>query len=268
MTEDPNIEWKNKNSGFETKERLTRRINEEEAEVYHFRKKGVVHRQEGIAPEKKPLPLNKIRKKIRNSYAEDEEEDEEYQLIPQNLFQEDFMQNPEDRPKRPERQQQETLEKMHLQKNAGRLQAVETAEKISQSTGIGKIDSKIANRAMMSFAPDEEILRQNVEKGIVKKLRPKERHYLKEKEIPSFFRGVKRIEAIGGKAALKEMKVSEIINAGQKKTKDERIALMLLEKTGRKKTKRTKRQKAKSTSAQKEFNKIIRKDAMLKGLDR
>ena len=92
---------------------------------------------------------------------------------------------------------------------------------------------------------DEEILRQNVEKGIVKKLRPKERHYLKEKEIPSFFRGVKRIEAIGGKAALKEMKVSEIIKAGQKKTKDERIALMLLEKTGRKKTKRTQKKKKK-----------------------
>ena len=65
-----------------------------------------------------------------------------------------------------------------------------------------------------------------------------------------------------------EMNAKEIIDAGKTKNRDSKICKIILKKTGRKLSRKKISDKKKLAKAQKEFNKIVSKNALLRSLEK
>ena len=70
----PNIEWKKK-QGFETSEKISRKTDIKKAVEYKAKKKNNFNKSALIPPSELPKGLKRIRKKIKEAYEEDEDED-------------------------------------------------------------------------------------------------------------------------------------------------------------------------------------------------
>lgn len=267
-SKNPNIEWKK--SGFESSEKATRRINEQKAAQYDAFKRNGASKVTTVTPADLPKGLNKIRKKIRDIYDDEEEEDEnDFQPSPNLITANNSLLNALSEEEKQDLSSRETLEQMQMQQAAGRLEALITADKLAKSAGLKGLQKKTAAQAMTDVRMPETILKSVVQKDIAKRLKIS-KGALPQKDIGKFFRGIKRIEAIGGsKQAVRGMSVKNVIQAGdEKKTNDSKIAKMILAKTGRGKIKPLKLKEKSSSKAQKEFNKIMMKKTALKAMEK
>lgn len=264
----PNIEW-NKNMPL-PKQRPSRRIDAQLSdEKQPFAVEGA------FRPAANKTNPNLVRKKIKDVYDDDDDEDENayFQVIPTINFEEELVINPkeEEKTEQSKAKREAFIQKgISLEKSAGKLNAVNTANLLAKETGLKKVNARTEADTMNSVSDNpQELVQKAVNKDLVTqtKLKPRSNHKLQPNQLKDFFAGVKRIEIVGGsKAAVKGLKLEEVVEAGKKQTEDKHIAKVILQKTGRKVDKK-KLAKVKSTqSAQKEFNKLATKASNLKDI--
>ena len=251
--DDPNIQWKN--AGVGCREKNSRRIDERQAgRIAAFKKDGST-----LTPADLPPEINQSRHKICNLDEEEDDTstDKELANAPASnkiYFNEDEIIE----------QERISSQKSHmcLQDKALKAAVVNTVQKFNGIAGLKSVSRESAAKAELDTDAPQEILKKLVIRNVVKPLKLKPLQRLKSKDIALLLRGIRRVEAIGGKDALCGMPLKHALEAGNPKTNDKKIARLILQKTGRK----AKKKKLKKTSlkAQKEFNQIMLKQTALK----
>lgn len=229
-TSNPNIEWKK--SGIGTSEKMSLKINAKEAIAYDAKKKNNLNQAKPLTPADLPNGLRKIRKKINKSLLDEDDEDEnESAIIPAGpmLDQEIYLMNALSDDEKKLLKQQETLQNIKMQQNAGKMEAMATASKFAQLNGMQGLKKEAINRTMQDAVPvtGEAALKNVVKEDLAKDLKIKGTN-LPDGKFIQFLRGIKNIQAIGGLEAMKGLRIDEVVRAG-----DQNAAKLLLEKTGR-----------------------------------
>ena len=277
----PNIEWK-KNSS-DPSERLSLRINHKEAAVYSATKKNSLKTPLSPTVENLPKGLKKIRKKIRvidtRSEYEDEE-DEDFQYIPdglEQLNQANSLMNALSEEEKRLLQQQENLHHMEMQRTAGKMEALSAAADMARQAGFSDDGRKAAAKNLQTNMPLENIeefvvrdILNNKKKGSGKKI-PKGK-------VIQTLRGVKRVKEAGGNKALQGLSLDMLMKVGEKDLSDEELAKIaarennalakkILEKSGQN-IKSRRRKKVKLSDKSKEKKGILlRRNLSLKNLN-
>lgn len=231
----PNIEWK-KNKGFGTAEKLTRKINVKKALEFEATEKKAVSQTLTPRPSELPKGLKKIRKKIKDVYDEDEDEDF-YDGIPHdpNSSLLDALYEDEKRML----QQKEVINNQKMQQTAGRMEAVAVADNLAKAAGLSGLSKKIAGKNLADVTLIDNSLEKVLSEEVALKTKSSARK-LSKGETVTMLRGISRIRKMALAAdesqlkALEKMKVDDLINAGEKSTDDYTVAELVLKKSGRK----------------------------------
>lgn len=230
-----NIEWK-KNKGFGATEKLTRKIDTKKALAFEATEKKAINTTFSAKPAELPKGLKKIRKKIKEVYDEEEDEDF-YDGVPHDLN--NSLMNALYEDERKQLQQKETLNIQKMQQTAGRLEAVAVADKLAREAGLKGLDKKVAGKNLS----DVTLINSSLEKVLSEEVALKTKsgvRKLSKGETVTMLRGITRIRKMALAAdesqlkALEKMKVEDIINAGEKSTDDRQVAELILKKSGRK----------------------------------
>lgn len=263
----PNIEWKK--PGFDNKERITLKVNLREAVVYDAtRKNGAPKTFTPSISENLPNGLKKIRKKIRrDSYDEDDEEEESFQIAPSELAlnEANSLMNALNDEEKKILQQQQNLETMKLQQNAGKMEAVSIAGTIAQQAGLKGLDKDIVNRNIQSVATPEELAQQTLKDILQEKEHIKGGKITDGKQIQTL-RGAKRVKEMGGNEALQGMNLSDLQKAGEQNADEKKIAKLILEKSGQK-AKRRKINRSSENKMKSKSRASVRRNLSLKNLN-
>lgn len=256
----PNIEWKK--TGFGTSEKQTLKINAKEAIRYNAKKKNVIQTTNPLTPTDLPAGLKKIRKKIKEVFDEDEEDDENEVIITpqlQILSETSSLYNALNEEEKKILQQNQTLQNIKMQQDAGKLQALSLAEKTLQESGVDGLSQKTIEQVMQNSSTMNPALENLVKQDLVKGLKLKNEN-LSEGKYIQILRGIKNLKQIGGVKAMEGLKLKEVAQASDEK----QVAKILLEKTGRKEPKKKKQFKKQEEKAQqrnkKEQFQILRKN--------
>ena len=243
-TANPTIERK-KNKGFGTAEKLSRRIDKEKALEDEAKAKKPVTVNNGQRPLPNDLPkgLKKLRKKIKDVYDEDEEDEDYYTFLPNEMNSSLINALYED-----ERKQlgirENTLNNQKLQQDAGKMSAIRMANQLSKEFGFGNIDKKIINKNMQDATINSRDFEKILKDDVMSKAKISTRQ-LSKGETVNLLRGIKRIKRVamqGKEAELKAiegLKIDDIINAGERNVDDNKVAEIILKKSGRKNKKAT-----------------------------
>ncbi len=233
QSSDPNMEWKK--SGFDKNEKVSLKINIKEANLYEAKSKRNVQTSYSPRPTDLPKGLKKIRNKIRDVYDEDEDE-EEYITAPlNNNFVEEnnsLLGALRDDEKKFLKQQQD-LETIKSQQMVEKTAALVVADRAAKEVGLKGLKKETVAQSELSVEIGQDTLNNALKEDLGKQMKVSWKH-LSEKEMIQFLRGIKRIKEIGGDDAVVGMKIDEVVRAGENKTEDEKIAQMILEKSGRK----------------------------------
>lgn len=243
-TSNSNIEWK-KNKGFGTTEKLSRRIDKEKAMEEDAKAKKPVSVTNAPRPLPAQLPqgLKKLRKKIKDVYDEDEEDEDYYTFLPNEAVSSLVNALYDD-----ERKQlgirENTLNNQKLQQDAGKMEAVRMANQLSKEFGFGKLDKSVINKNMQDATLNTRDFEKVLKDDVMSKAKISTRQ-LSKAETVNLLRGIKRIKKIamqGKEAELKAiegLKIDDIINAGERGADDNKVAEIILKKSGRKNKKAT-----------------------------
>lgn len=254
-----NIEWK-KNKGFGATEKLTRKTDVKKALEFEATEKKAVSPNLAPRPGELPKGLKKIRKKIRDVYDEDEDEDF-YDGMPPDMNSSLLNALYEDEKR--QLQQKETLQNQKMQQNAGRLEAVAIADKLTREAGLKGLDKKVAGRNLADVTQIDGSLEKVLSEELAVKTKTSVRRLSKAETI-TMLRGIERIRKMAVAAdesqlkALEKMKVDDLINAGEKTTDDRKVAELILKKSGRKNKKEVDQLVQKSKQKNKAKNKEIK----------
>ncbi len=228
----PNIEWKK--SGFGTTEKLSLKINAREAIKYNAKNKNVIQTNNPLTPADLPAGLKKIRKKIKDVFDEDEDEDEIIITAPiQSLQESNSLYNALNEEEKKILKQQETLQNIKMQQDAGKLEALALAAHALQEQGVEGLSQQTVARVMQDAAPMNKSLENLVKKDLVKGLKLKDEN-LSEGRYIQILRGINNLKRAGGLKAVEGLSLSEVERASDEK----QVAKVLLEKTGRKEPKK------------------------------
>lgn len=239
-TSNPNIQWNKNKKGFSSSEKVTRKTNIKKNLEFEAKEKKAFNITAAPKPSDLPKGIKKIRKKIKEVY--DEDEDEEYfDALPVDIN--NSLLNALSDKEKKELQQKNTIHNQKMQQSAGKLEAVMIADQMVKSIGIKGINAKTINKttqdATLIDNPLEKVLSEDVAKRVKtgKKI-------LSQKETITVLRGIERIKNIAQAAnesqtkTLEKLKLEEVINAGRKDTDDKQVAEMILKKSGRKNKKK------------------------------
>lgn len=262
----PNIEWKKKKSS--PRKRSARKIEPQNVEE---------NSDFVVASAIRELPAKsskvKISKKIADVYddEEDDEYDSHFRVLATRHFENEMILNLIDEEEKDKKRRQEFINKgIALQKNAGKLGVVDTANLLAKETGFKQLNTATVADTMNSSSDNpQELLQKSVNKALVPqaKLKPQRLNLLQPNQLKDFFVGVKRIETLGGsKSALCGLALSDVVQAGKKHTQDKHIARLLLKKSGRTRLKKPQTIRQSSVSPQKKFNDLVLKKTALEEL--
>lgn len=237
-----NFEWKNK--GFDTKEKLTLKINVKEANRYEAKKKNAF--QKGN-PQNLPKGINNLRKKIRDVYDEDDEDDWGV-VIPKAPDEYDnTLMRALDENEKKALEQKQTMHNVKMNQTAGKMEAMAMADRVAKEVGLKGVNKKELNENMQSaiFNP-EQMQKKILQKDVMKK---KGIHGdVSVGELIQTARGIKRVEQMGGDKALKGMESKDVKRAGDEKTSKRDVARLILEKSGQKVDRKTTEKVVKNSS--------------------
>lgn len=233
----PNIEWKK--TGFGTTEKLSLKINAREAVKYNAKNKNAIQTNNPLTPADLPAGLKKIRKKIKDVFDEDDEDEEEFIATAplQSLQESNSLYNALNEEEKKILRQQETLQNMKMQQDAGKLEALTLAAHALQEQGVEGLSRQTVAKVMQDAAPMNKSLENMVKKDLVKGLKLKDEN-LAEGRYIQILRGINNIKRAGGIKAVEGLSLREVERASDEK----QVAKVLLEKTGRKEPKKKKRQ--------------------------
>lgn len=228
------FDWKNQ--GFSSEERVTLKVNVKEANAYAKKKDRFSSKQNPA--QNLPNGLNKIRKKIRDVYDEEEDEDEWGVVIAKAPEEYDnTLMKALDENEKKIYDQQQSMKTVQMNQMAGKMEAMAVANRMAQQVGMAGINKKELNAEMnrAEFNPEkaqEKIIKKDIFKGKgikgdadIKNIR----------DVIQTARGIKRIEEIGGKQSTGGMDVKDIKDAGKEKKTNKDVAEIIIEKRGLKK---------------------------------
>ena len=230
-----NIEWKNK-KGFGVTEKLTRKTDVKKSLKHEAKEKKAVATTSVPRPADLPKGLKKIRKKIKEVY-DDEEEEEYYEISPLDLN--NSLMNALYEDEKRTLQQKNTLNVQKMQQTVGNMEAVLVADKMIKESGL----KGLANKTVATNVHDVTLLDNSVEKILSDEMKNRKissTKRLSKSETVTMLRGIDRIRKMAVAAdesqtkALQNLKIEEVITAGEKATDDRDVAELILKKSGRK----------------------------------
>lgn len=237
-----NFEWKKKSFG--KKEKFSRRINIKQATYSEEKQKNQITNSIPItnhSPITITNNLRRMRKTIKQALDEEDDEEDDYiNSINTPLFQKEE-ETPEsnslfnalnDTEKRLVTQNS-TIELMQMQQNASKIAALHKVNYLARKSGISPLNEREFSENLQNNGWSEETFKMAIEKYIAPNLKSK-RGDLTYAKAQKLMKGLKRLQKMGGIYAAEGMKTNDVIRITNKKYNDERVAKMLLRKTGRK----------------------------------
>ena len=236
-----NFEWKKKS--FDKKERLSRRIDANQASLSDFKRKDNITDAVPLTAQKTvdfDRHLKKMRKQIKQAVDDDDEEEDEESFfsdplsslfLENTLMENQLFQSLSDAEKEILSQHQQMQQNLKLQKDIAKLQALADANTFAKKAGLPKLSPRIVAENMQHNGWGKDTFRTTVEHyltpdiDIGKKLDPQ--------KIKKLMSGIKRLQKIGGISAVQGMKINDVIHITDKKYDDKKVAQLLLKKTGR-----------------------------------
>ena len=229
------FDWKNQ--GFSSEERITLKVNVKEANAYAAKKKNDFSGKHNPM-QNLPNGLNKIRKKIRDVYDEEEDEDEWGVVISRapDEYDNTLMKALDENEKKIYDQQQ-GIKNVQMQQMAGKMEAMAVANRMAQQVGMSGLSRKDINAEMNRAEFNPELAQKKViKKDILKEKGIRGETDIKNiKDVIQTARGIKRVEEIGGKQSTGGMDVKDIKEAGKEKKTNKDVAEIIIEKRGLKK---------------------------------
>lgn len=250
----PNIEWKK--STFGEQEKITLKTNVAKAVEYEA-KKDKISSNKSLRPADLPVGLKKIRKKIKDVFDEDEDENEQFVMDPtlQEMSNSSLL-NALHEDEKKLLKQQETNNTIKQQLETEKVGTVSLANDMARQAGFMGLKKETINQSLMDDSINPQKLQKTLKKEFEKELKiDNQWNQLSNQELLELMEGVHKIKTIGGKDTkdmLKKMDVKEIVEAGHEEKNDMKIARTICEKTGRKEVKSSKKQNEKD-AAEKEL---------------
>ena len=230
----PHLDWKKNKKGFDDSERMTLRIDAQEAMKYQAEK--------GKAKIGELTPaLKKLRKQVRDSYDEVDEGgiDDEVILALQQLQinvvdasnGDNTLLNALSPNERRQIDQRTNLEISRHEQNAGKLNALLQSERLSREAGLSKMSaSDFANKMQDAIYNPRRVKLQALEKNISKKIGIKGE--INKKNVNKVVRGVKEIKETSENKKVKNISTKDAKIVGKKNTSKNATAEMILRKSG------------------------------------
>lgn len=224
-----------KKSGFDMREHLTLKNDTLQAEIYKNKKKKGVQPLSQKTIKNLPVGVQKMRKKIRDIYDEDDEEDiYNYTFIKAPRIEEENKNPTEELKSEAEKKAQKQQENNNIikaQQTAGKMEALEVANHLAREVGLKGLKKQTVNKGMQEavFRPKETYTKA-IEKDVSKELGIKGK--VKDKEIIQAVRGIKTVESLGTKKAVKNLDMSDMVKVGEKKMDQKELAELILKKSG------------------------------------
>ena len=197
-------------------------------------KKSPLAKNKKINPENLPLGLQKLRKKIRDIYDDEDDEDEDtifaHIKMPEQEEDNILLNSLNDDEKRIYHQQN-TIENTRMQQISGKMEALHIANNLAREAGIKNLSRKAIDTGMQQATFDPEKMQERViKKEVGGKLGIKGK--IEDGKIIQAARGIKKVEQLGGKKAMQNLDMKDIVKAGEQKLSDIELAEMILEKSG------------------------------------
>lgn len=233
-----NLEWKK--TGFDFNEKLTLKTNVAKAVAESRKDKNSGLRR--FTPGNISLPngISKIRKRIKNVYDEDDEdEDSYYSSVNIQMFH-SFDDNKEssslmgalaDEEKQIIRRQ-ETQNMMSLNQETGKINALLQANQLMKENGMKGLDKKVMTQNFQELTVNTDFTSKAINEDLKKKLKLKGR-MIKDEKALKLLNGAKQVKMFAGEKSLEGMKVDDVANIGEKKRSAQETAKLILNKTGR-----------------------------------
>lgn len=271
MTEDlnssANIEWKQDASSISKKTRTTRRIDEKKISLSDKKnnKLDIGLSKFGASSGN----LKKIRKKIKDIFDEDDDEENDFVFTHNPLLlnnsDEDKNSSLVESLNADEKQQlitQQTIKNQDMQRSSKKMGDILNAQTELKNSGIKKMDNALINDTMINIATDEKAFDITIQKQVKKSTNVKIRDSYSRKEIKDFIKGLEKVQKSqevfleNNKKLFEKLKSDDFIDIGKEKN-DQKIAQTIIEKTGRdNKNKQTTNNKETEKKAKKVQNKV------------
>ena len=251
----PNIEWKK--SGFGTSEKTSLKIDNREASLYKASKKLNAVSDKPLTPADLPVGLKKIRKKIKDVFDEDDEEEEGDFIrnhIPLTEFDEsNSLLNALSENEKQQLNQRQNLKHIKMQNDAGKLEALSLANYALQDVGLKGLSQDVINKNMQQATLTADEVATETQKDLAKRLRIKDSTASEGKYI-QVLRGISNIRKMSGLKAIEGLNLKEVAQASDEK----KAAKILLKKTGRKNSDKSLELKQKSALVKQQNKKASR----------
>jgi len=222
--------------GFDMREHMSLRIDAIEAEKHQERMaRGTLKNSTSIS-KTLPIGLQKLKKKVREVYDEDDEDEDDYNhtflQMPTIEYEEEnrLLFGLSDDEKRALKIK-ETNDVVRSQQNAGKMEALHIAHMMARDVGLEGLSKKsVADGMQDALFEPQKIQEKAVKKEISDKLGVKGK--IEDGKIIQAARGIKKIENLGGQKAAKNLDMKDVIKAGEQKLDEIKLAEMILKKSG------------------------------------
>jgi len=236
----PNFEWKKKSIG--KKERLSRKVNENQILLYESKKKDNFSQALSLKAEPKKISgnLSLLRKRISDALDDDYEEDDEWIFDALNAFNfeleigENTFFSPDEELKKSSAQQKHLYE-MRMQQDAAKIAALNAVNTLAKKNGLDPLSHKDVAENMQNNGWGNETFKMAVENNLAPEIKSSSSQLLNpdDEKILKLVKGLKRLKKIGAVSAVQGMEMNDIIKITDDRFDDNKVAEMLLKKTGR-----------------------------------
>ena len=212
----PNIEWKK--PGFGSSEKLSLKVNTKEAVLYDAKKKNGLQKSNPLTPADLPAGLKKIRKKIKDVFDEDEEDENDSVFVPSQSLQEaNSLFNALNEDEKRIFKQQQTLHQIKMQNDAGKLEALAMANKTAQEAGLKGLQKETVNRNMLNPTLDAQGMENIIKQDLAKGLKIKNGQFTEGRYI-QVLRGINNIRKVSGIKAVEGLNLQQVAGCRRKES--------------------------------------------------
>lgn len=244
MNDDPlssNFEWKKK--GFGKKEKLSRRIDANQASVSKAKRKNQITDPVSLAAPSSVSfnhHLKKMRKRVKQALDEEEEDEENENFLfldPSLMLLDDELDanplyNGLNEAEKNVIAQNKTIAQIKMQQDASKIRALAAVNAFAQQAGLDSLSSQDLNAHMQNNGWGQDTFKMALEHNISPNIKMGGTQ-LNTQKIQKLMKGLKRLQKMGNLSAADGMKMSDVIKITDKKFNDEKVAKLLLRKTGR-----------------------------------
>ncbi len=218
------------------REHLTLKNDTLEADIYRQEQEKESNKKRQVKEKKLPLGIQKMRKKVREVY--DEEDEEDYlEHVYQPKEDDDILLNALSDEEKKNLKQRNVVDTIKKQQDAGKMEALHIAQNFALESGMKGLDATLVAEKMQEATPDfNQTKSQAIEKGVTKKLGVKGK--IQDRDIIQAARGIKKVENFAGIKATKNLETSDVVKIGKNKLDDIKLAELILQKSGQELKKR------------------------------